>query len=948
MPLLTGIALLPSLMLASGGEPALAFSTYLGGSDTEQAGGIAVDAEGNVYVTGRTWSGDFPSTGSPISSRWSFVTKFNSTGTAMLYSTLLGDDTPACIAVDSHGNAYVVGRTGSRSFAATPGAWRTSHGGGESDAYLLKLSADGSQLLYATYFGGEDNDEATGLAVDAAGNAYVAGVTSSSDLGLSPSIKPSAAGGSRAFIAKFDPTGAAVVYLVLLGGRGNDAAAGLALGPDGAAYVTGRASSADFPLANPWQASLRGSANAFVARLNPAGNALVYSTFLGGSTIDAGAAIALDAAGNVYLTGTALSDDFPVLNAAQPAHAGYHDAFVAKLDAAGALVYSTYLGGQLDEFAGDIAVDPAGNALVIGTTDSSDLPTLHPLRPANDAYWNTAFLGRFDPAGARSYATYFGSNRGNDSGVGIATDANGNACFTGTAEHPFDRPLPVTPRVAQGERASPAAEVFVAKLAELRSPPANDSFAGRFPLAGTRLSTLGSNIGASSEAGEPAHGGPGGKSVWWSWTAPADGNLTVSTEGSDFDTLLAVYSGSAWDALVLAASNDDVGEALTTSRVKLRVSAGAACQIVVDGKNGAAGHITLTLELGVPANDDFAQAATLQGLPATAEGSNVRSTVEPGEPAHAGATPSTSVWWSWLSPASGFVTVTAQRSDLAPLVAVYSGDSLDRLTPVASAFYFSRLTFAAEAGVNYRIAVAGYYGASGHIVLDILPAVRPPNDDFASRTPLSGYLVVTNGSNFDATTEPGEPGYPGIGDEWIYSGGSTVWWSWVAPTNGSVLISTAGTLNDRGSVADTRLAVFTGSRLEDLKLVALNNNANPAAGLYTSRLILTNIVAGTAYQILYDTVSWERPGPCQLSLSVIQPPRLSAAELADGVFRFRVTGTLEQPYVLETTTSLSGAAPWAPLSTNTVGAAGVVDFADPRPGGSTRFYRAVEAQSPGN
>jgi hypothetical protein len=802
-------------------------------------------------------------------------------------------------------------------------------------------------MLYATYLGGEADDEGNGLAVDGAGHAYVVGTTRSLSLGVVPSLAPAIAGPSRAFIAKLSPDGRTLVYLALLGGSGGDAGNAIAVDANGAAYLAGQASSSDFPTVNAWQGVLRGPANAFVAKLDGAGAKLLYSTYLGGNLVDGSAAVVVDGQGNAYVTGTTLSTNFPAIQAVQSTNSGYHDAFVVKLDPAGTPVYSTFLGGALEEFAGGIAVDAAGHAYAIGLTSSEDFPLKEALRSTHPPYFRNAYVVALDANGGLLFSTYLGSHVGGDGGAGVATDRNGNAYVAGYTDFAFGRPFPTTPGAYQLRQASPVRDAFVAKIVEAPSPPLNDRFSDRADLVGTRLAVWVSNRDATKEAGEAAHAGEaGGRSVWWSWTAPTNGNLKITTDGSGLDTLLAVYVGPTLASLTPVASNDDAGADLRISQVKFRVESGVTYLIAVDGKNGASGNLALYLELSVPTNDDFAQRTTIEGLPANGEGSNVDATAEAGEPAHVGHTPNGTVWWSWTSPTNSFVTVTAERSAFLPKLAIYTGEVLDNLTPVAGAYYWSRTTYRAVAGTTYQIALSGDWGATGPVRLDILPARRPPNDDFSDRILLTGALVITNGATFDATTEPGEPNYLYQADIY-YSGGSTVWWSWIAPTNGSALITTAGSTNAAGEEADTRIAVLTGASVGELTTVASNDDARP--GLSTSRLILTNVVAGTAYHILLDRVEWVRPGDYRLSISVIQPPRLAPPQLTDGQFRFRLTGTLEQSYAMEATTDLSAAAAWVPLSTNLVSPSGTIDFVDPGAGGfARRFYRAVEVPSGGD
>ncbi len=381
---------------------ALVYSTYLGGSCQDSGQGIAVDSSGNAYVTGGTFSTDFP-TASPLQAVFGgglsdgFVAKLNPTGSALVYSTYLGgsgDDSGYGIAVDSTGNAYVTGETDSTNFP-TSRPLQASSGGG-SDAFVAKLNSGGSALVYSTYLGGSSQDFGQGIAVDSAGNAYVSGVTNSTDFPTASPLQAVFGGGvdyGDAFVAKLNPTGSALVYSTYLGGSSDDEGHGIAVDSAGNAYVSGGTFSTDFPTASPLQASFGGDEDAFVAKLNPTGSALVYCTYLGGSGGEFGLGIAVDSSGNAYVSGFTDSTNFPTANPLQAVHGGSQDAFVAKLNPGGsALVYSTYLGGSSVEEGEGIAVDSAGNAYVAGYTQSTNFPTANPLQAVYGGGETDAFV----------------------------------------------------------------------------------------------------------------------------------------------------------------------------------------------------------------------------------------------------------------------------------------------------------------------------------------------------------------------------------------------------------------------------------------------------------------------------------------------------------------------------------------------------------------------------
>jgi hypothetical protein len=288
--------------------------------------------------------------------------------------------------VDTGGNAYVVGDTTSINFPAS-GIQRGNHGG--QDAFVAKLSADGSRLLYSTYLGGGNDDRGAGIAVDASGSAYITGSTYSADFPVASAFQSRNGGGQDAFIARLSADGNSLVFSTYLGGTGGiaaypEAGQGIALDSQGSAYVTGVTSSANFPLLNAVQTSLLGSTDAFVAKLSASGT-LVYSTYLGGSGVDVGNAIAVDASGGAYVVGYSYSTDLPVTaSALQASNAGDCDAFLAKLSAAGnSLAYLSYLGGSSSDTATAVALDASENVYVAGWTLSTNFPLLNPYQSTN-------------------------------------------------------------------------------------------------------------------------------------------------------------------------------------------------------------------------------------------------------------------------------------------------------------------------------------------------------------------------------------------------------------------------------------------------------------------------------------------------------------------------------------------------------------------------------------
>ncbi len=372
-------------------DPTLIYAGFIGGDGDDIGTGIAVDSAGNAYVTGYTDSTAVtpPFVGGPDltyngGTYDAFVAKVNAAGTALVYAGFIGgsgDDIGAGIAVDSAGNAYVTGYTDSdqTSFPVLGGP-DVTHNGGTYDAFVAKVNAAGTALAYAGYIGGSGDDIGAGIAVDSAGNAYVTGYTDSDQTSFPVLGGPNLTYGDGydVFVAKVNAAGTALVYAGYIGGSGEDIGTGIAVDSAGNAYVTGYTDSdqTSFPVIGGPDVTYNGGAHdAFVAKVNPSGTALIYAGFIGGSGDDIGAGIAVDSAGNAYVTGytDSTATTFPVGDGPDlTQNGGFSDAFVAKVNAAGAgLAYAGFIGGFGDDAGAGIAVDSAGIAYVTGNTRST-------------------------------------------------------------------------------------------------------------------------------------------------------------------------------------------------------------------------------------------------------------------------------------------------------------------------------------------------------------------------------------------------------------------------------------------------------------------------------------------------------------------------------------------------------------------------------------------------
>lgn len=518
-------------------DPAVVFSTYLGGSRLQAARGVATDSSGNIYVAGGSDSIDLTTTKGGYQTGYgggtsllvtgdAFVAKYSAAGT-LIFLTYLGgggDDAAMGIAVDASGNSYVTGYTNSNNFPVTSGAFQSKFAGftdssislPQGDAFVSKLSADGSTLLYSTYLGGAGDDMGTAIAIDSSGSAYVTGTTQSRKFPVTGSAYQATYSGEAgqaifpccgymllagdAFVTKLNSSGTALVYSTLLGGADDDAALAIAVDSNGRATIGGYTISPDFPTTQgALQTKFGGRepqneffnlGDGFIARFDPTGSNLVFSTFIGGQGDDWVSAILVNSSGNVFATGGTTSMDFPATSGAfQDKYQGpitlpffvdhlLGDAFLLQLNSSGTgLGFATYIGGSGDDNAMAMAFDPSGNIVLAGFTNSSSFPAPASLQKfAGPAYsqnmdtFGDAFVVQFTAAGKELYGTYLGGS-GNDVGMGLAVTSTGVAVVTGTTA---SNNFPVL-NAAQSKKASPTAEgvgdVFVTAISGFGGGP---------------------------------------------------------------------------------------------------------------------------------------------------------------------------------------------------------------------------------------------------------------------------------------------------------------------------------------------------------------------------------------------------------------------------------------------------------------------------------------------
>jgi hypothetical protein len=464
-------------------DPVLRYASYLtGGGDEDDGGtGIAVDSSNRVVVAGWTCSGSFPGENGPANPGCvsAFVTKLDFTGSNMIFTAFVPgsvffDNVP--LALDAADNIYIAGSTngntfGDDTFKPTPGAFQGTFGG-KTDAWVAKLNSSGTNLIYATFLGGSDDERTGGIAVDSAGNAYVTGTTTSKNFPVTSGVfqhdcKLKSDGTcASAFVTKLNALGTRVLYSSYLGGHGTQSGEGIALNPSGNAFVVGQTDAKDFPTtAGSAQPVPAGAQDAFVAQFSSSGSHLNYSTFLGGTGADGGNAIALDSFGNAFVTGRTESANFPIKNAFQPGCSG-GCSFVSKLNTSGRLVYSTFLGSGGGRGTG-IAVTPAGEAYVTGEPGPNFPITQNVFQRVqgpelfDNPPGGSIFLTKFSSTGQLIYSSYFGG--GLDSSR-VALDRSTNAYLTGLVS--FGGTVPATPGAFQEQRGAEE-DTFVAKVVAL-------------------------------------------------------------------------------------------------------------------------------------------------------------------------------------------------------------------------------------------------------------------------------------------------------------------------------------------------------------------------------------------------------------------------------------------------------------------------------------------------
>jgi len=451
--LCAGLVLLAAGSAVRADSPTLAFSSYLGGADVDSAQAVTTDAAGFVYVAGVTLSDDFPDP-HPLPAAGPrhdvFVVKLDPAG-QLVWSARFGgsrNELPNGIAVTEN-RVWVAGWTDSGDFPRIkPLDGQAPTVTGDHDVFATALDpADGS-LLTSTNLGGTDDDYGEGIAVDGRGNVYLTGGTSSQDFPAGPKLRTAGTGYFKAFVTKLTADGSRLAYSILLNGSETSNGLEIAVDAGGHAVIAGVTSSTDFPVVHAAQPAWGGGfSEGFVAKLAPSGNALLWSTFLGGRGEEQLQGVALDRGGRAWVAGWTSSPDFPVRAAFQTRLRGESDAVVAGFGPSGKLTSSTYLGGRKEDSASSIAVDAAGALHVAGGTGSADFPVLHPVQAKcglSEPFCSDAFVAKLQPGAAGiAWATYLG---GKDTSYAfdVAVNPEGSTWpvgITEAADFPQVRPL---------------------------------------------------------------------------------------------------------------------------------------------------------------------------------------------------------------------------------------------------------------------------------------------------------------------------------------------------------------------------------------------------------------------------------------------------------------------------------------------------------------------------
>jgi hypothetical protein len=708
--------------------------------------------------------------------------------------------------------------------------------------------------------------------------------------------------GEGSFVARYRPDGTGTDWIAFLGSLEIRA---IAVDAAGAVYLAGDTGGYS-PIASTAQPQAGGNRDAFVAKLRPDGTALDYFTFLGGSQLDLGLAVAVDTNGAVVVSGTTTSKDFPVTaGAAQTVPGGRYDAFVARVSPDGRRIeYATYLGGTGSERAADVAIDPQGRTFVAGRTSGTNLVAgIEEARLGASTGRIDAFVARLGVAGTTFEAlARIGGDR-NDGAARLALAPGGDVVLLGTTDSE-DWPVAGAPLPGANRGGD---DLFLARL---------DAGLTRLESAvwlgseGTESLERLQYFGGFQIDGEPAGDGnlpfeTGGLAIaangdvlvaattrnpFWNGVRAAGGNSEVLAArfSPDFATI-------RWMDL-LGGREDDLGAAVADDGAGGAWVAGEAGRPLVPpyfpttGPSGQAdfgGGISdaFLLRLGAvstaPVNDAFLAATPVLGGRVTVRADLSTATAEPGDPALGDGSPGRTAWWTWTAPVAGRLSIETRPGSPAAW-GVYTGSSLSSLTEVATGLQPGVPgRFAVTAGTTYRILLRAPAGQAGPVDWS-LRFSGVPNDDFIERTPLTGLPVEVTGDTTRATVEPGE----GLLADGSIGGGS-VWWEWTATTTGAVEVEVDG------GIFLPSLVIFVGDTRESLVRIQSGSGASGPEGSF-GRSVTFLATAGVRYPIALDGYIGVS-GPFRLRLRTGRPP-------VNDLFSNRTR--LEGPYVVQACSNL--------------------------------------------
>lgn len=693
------------------------------------------------------------------------------------FSTHLGgisSEIPTATAIGADGSIYVSGLGGGTDF---PNSVSVGEGSG---AFLAKLSPDGSSIAYALRFSGVFP---RAIAVNGAGEVYLAGYRYYASLPVKNAIQPEAVDVWDAVVMKFNAAGTDVDFATYLGGNGDDAALGIALDGQGRVWVAGLTTSADFPVRNQsFQPNLAGYASGFLARFSNDGSQLEYATYIGGAEGGSHAVgVAVTPAGEVVVAGRSNSSQLPVVNAFQSSNRGGSDAFVVKFDSEGRIPsFFTYLGGDGHDSSIAVGVDGNGNIFVHGLTRSDNFPTQAAFQSAR-AGENDFFVSKLNPSGtALIYSTYLGSSL-DDATRGWPNGFGSDETFLDVG----------------GMSVSPSGRALIC----------GTTYGGDYPLVHPlKAPNPAWSLDAVVTMIEP-DGAVGFSSVFGGLGLEVGGDAAIGPDGT----------------FVITGYNSR-----SQAQPEFPTTPGA-----IQGRRASVDLEAFVLKIGegVPSalNDSFANAQALSGMVVSTYAQTATATKEAGEPSHNGNAGGKSIWYRWTSPVAGRAIVRTDLSSFPTLLGVYRGSTLNGLVPISEPISlqdgFREARFAAGPDEVFYIAVDGLDGASGAAILSIIVSL-PANDDFSQRAEIAGPSVSVTGRNVNATSER---------TDW---GENSVWWKWTATSTGYFTVDTTG------SDFDAAVGIFRGNDIRALERQAYND-------FYTNKLgrVTFAALAGTEYQI---------------------------------------------------------------------------------------------------